>query len=380
VTALWFPALCYAQEARSYAMLLFISTLQTLAYIRLLQAPSTGRATLWAAFAALAIVTHYDAILLGAVQGLIYLAAHRLRAVRTWPAALAFVPAFGWLLYHLPRIVQFARPGIAWYSVLDFDDLIDDLVHLMGERQCWVLLAVGLLAVGLRVIPLLRFEAARRDAPLNTIAPAWLAALAAVLSGTALIVIGFLRPSFAPRYLTPDGPGVLLGIVLLIGAIAGRRAVWALSALVVALGAAVCLQMETGERMAPRGYNYERASQILERVHPKHLVFLWDHPVDPIEHPEQLAAAGDAFFRRDGVNLTVDPVILKPGEDPNRRLLAGAAPPRSVILWVYDVAVHDTAAVDFPPRITTIDPAWTCRHAAGDRFGILACWRKSDAQ
>jgi hypothetical protein len=59
-------------------------------------------------------------------------------------------------------------------------------------------------------------------------------------------------------------------------------------------------------------------------------------------------------------------------------LLAGAAQPHSVILWVYDVAVHGTAAVDFPPDITTLDPAWTCRHS-GERFGILACWRKSDA-
>jgi uncharacterized membrane protein len=379
VMALWFPALCYAQEARSYAMLLFISTVQTLAFIRLLQRPSMGRATLWAAVAALAILTHYDAIFLGAVQGLIYLAVHRMRAVRTWPAALAFVPAFGWLIYHLPRIVQFARPGIAWYSVLDVDELTDDLLHLTGGRQVLILIAVGLLAIGLRLIPLLRSEMGRPEEPAKAVAPVWLAALAAVVSATALIAIGFLRPSFAPRYLTPDGPGVLLGIVLLIGAIAGRRAAWALSVLVIMLSVAVTRQMMQGDRMAPRGYNYERASQILERVHPKHLVFLWDHPVDPIEHPEQLAAAGDAFFRRDGVKLSVDPVILKPGEDPNRRLLAGAAPPHSVILWVYDVAVHDTAAATFPPRITTLDPAWTCRHGGGDRFGILACWRKSDA-
>jgi hypothetical protein len=380
VTALWFPALCYAQEARCFEMLLFISTLQTLAFIRLLQAPSTGWATLWASFSALAILTHYDAIFLGAAQGLIYLAAHRLRAVRTWPAALAFVPAFGWLLYHLPRIVQFARPGIAWYTLLDVDALTDALLHpLMGGRQCWVLLTVGLLAVGLRFIPLLRIERGRLDPPSDAVAPVWLAALAAVLSATALIVIGFLRPSFAPRYLIPDGPGVLLGIVLLIGAIAGRRAAWALGLLVIGLAVAASRQIERGERMVPRAYNYERASQILEKVHPKHLVFLWDHPVDPIEHPEQLAAAGDAFFRRDGVTLTVDPVILKPGEDPNRRLLAGAARPYSVILWVYDVGVHDTAAADFPPRITTLDPAWTCRNTGGDRFGVLACWRKSEA-
>jgi hypothetical protein len=380
VMALWFPALCYAQEARCFAMLLFLSTWQTLAFIRLLQAPGTGRAAVWALIGALSILTHYDAIFLGAVQGLVYLAVHRMRAVRTWPAALAFVPAFGWLLYHLPRIVQFAQPGIAWYSVLDLDALTDDLVNqLMGERQGWVLLGVGVLAVGLRALPARRAKPSGREIAVKPAAAVWLAALAAVISAATLIGIGFLRPSFAPRYLTPDGPGVMLGVVLVIGAIAGRRAGWAFTLLVIALAAAVSRQMALGERMAPRAYNYERASQLLEKVHPKHLVFLWDHPVDPIEHPEQLAAAGNAFFRRDGLKLIVDPVILKPGEDPNRRLLAGAAPPHSVILWVYDVAVHDTAAADFPPRITTLDPAWTCRPGGGDRFGILACWRKAEA-
>jgi hypothetical protein len=257
--------------------------------------------------------------------------------------------------------------------------LTDDLLHpLMGERQCWVLLAASLLAVGLRFIPLLRSERGRRHAPSDAVAAVWLAALASILSAITLIVIGFVRPSFAPRYLIPDGPGVLLGIVLLIAALAGRRAAWALGVLVIGLGAAVTRQLALGERMVPRGYNWERASQVLEKVHPKHLVFLWDHPVDPIEHPQQLAAAGDAFFRRDGVKLTVDPVILKPGEDPNRRLLAGSGPPHSVILWVYDVGVHGTAAADFPPDITALDPAWTCRQSGRDR-AVLACWRKSDA-
>jgi hypothetical protein len=447
VMALWFPALSYAQEARCFAMLLFVSTLQTLAFIRLLQGPSTRRAAIWASFAALAILTHYDAIFLGAVQGLTYLAVHRLRAVRTWPAALAFIPAFGWLLYHLPRIVQFAQPGIAWYDVLDAHKLIDNLVYMMGRRQCWVLPAAGLFAIGLRLLPLTRtggdspiapravvplwfgslasfFGAAvllgvgflrpnliyilyrwpswlvlaagllalglwlvydlrtarnGRDDTLAAAAPLWLASLASFLGATALIVAGFLRPSFAMRYLTPDGPGVLLGIVLVIAAIAGHRGSWALAMLVISLALAGICQITTGERMVPHQYNYEGASRLLEAHHPQRLVFLWDHPVDPIEHPEQLAAAGDAFFRRDGVKLAIDPVILKPGEDPNRRLLAGAAPPHSVILWVYDVQVHDSAALRFPPRITTLDPTWTCRNTGQARFGILACWRTGEA-
>jgi hypothetical protein len=375
LSAVWFPVLCYAQEARCYALLFFFSTLQAIAFLRLLRSPSTARALVWATFGALAILTHYDALFIGAIQGLIYLGVHRAKAVRTWPAALAFVPAFAWLGYHAPRIAEFARPDIAWYSPIDFDDLPDILTALPGgDRQCWVLLGGAILALGLRFIPWLP----RRRDPFPGWAP-WLTTFAALLSAAVLVAIGFFRPSFAPRYLTPDGPGLILGLVLVGRLLAGRRTSLALCVFCLAFALAGLREIAVGERMAPKGYNYERASQILEKVHPQHVVFLWDHPVDPIEHPEQLDAAGGAFFRRDGLHVTVDPVILKPGEDPNKRLLTGATGPHSVILWVYDIDVHGTAAVMFPPRITELDPRWTCRHTRGGR-AVVACWRKDEAQ
>ena len=125
--------------------------------------------------------------------------------------------------------------------------------------------------------------------------------------------------------------------------------------------------------MAPHRYNYEIASEDLEDHDPSRLVFLWDHPVDPILHPEQLQAAGGAFFQRDGYPVAVDPVVLKAGEDPNRRLLREAEPPGSAILWLYDRVVRGTAAVRRPPRIAQLDPAWSCTQYGRGRFGVYAC-------
>jgi hypothetical protein len=370
ILALWFPALSFAQEARCYAMLLLICTLQCIAFVRLLQAPDLRRAAVWASLAALSILTHYDAIFPAAIQGLVYLAVYRVQALKTWPAALAFVPTFAWLGYHFPRIVQYARPGIAWYAPLRVSDLSDVFGFMAGRvYMLWGLLAVALLALGLR------FAWPRKSRPEGPSAKVWLAIAPSFLGAGALIAVGFFRPSFAYRYLTPDAPGILLGLVLVARAIIGRRVALVFVELIVVFGFVTIWRVHAGDRMAPHAYNYEIASRMLERNHPRRVVFLWDHPVDPILHPEQLAAAGEAFFHRDGLRMAVDPVILRPGEDPNTRLLTEASPPGSVILWVYDTVVQGTAARRYAPRISAIDPGWLCRRYGRGRFNVYACER-----
>ncbi len=371
IMALWFPLMSYAQEARCYALLMLFSTLQCLAYLRLLRAPSTAKATLWAAFAALSILTHYDAILAGGLQGMIYLAVWRVRAVKTWPAAIAFIPAFGWFAYHLPRIALFARPDIAWYAPLTWNDTMALLGFLAGRREMlWGLLVVALGALTLR------FAWPRRVTPQAPAPYVWFAVLAALISAAILIAIGFFRPSFAQRYLTPDAPGLLLGIVLAVRLLVGRRSGLAFVELIIAFLSVSAWRLWEGDRMAPHRYTYEFASRALEAHHPKRLVFLWDHPVDPILHPEQLQAAGGAFFHRDGDDIAVDPVVLAPDEDANDRLLAEAKPPGSAILWVYDVVVKGTHADEDMPQISDLDPTWACRQYGAGRFGVYACYKR----
>ena len=379
--AWWFPSLCYAEEARCYALLLLVCTLQTLAFMRLMTAPSLDRAALWAALTSTAILTHYDALYLGAVQGGLYLARHRLRAVKSWPAGLVFVLPFGWLTYHWPRIAQFARPDIAWYSPLRLSELPAVIGYMADGGQAalgWLALTAASAAT-LRFVPPLQARPADRRSPQASGGLGW-AVAAAGLAAAAMIGVGFLRPSFTLRYLTPSAPGLLLGLVSLAGRLAGRRA----APLAIAILAAVYLglggwMLSHHLRMAPKRYNFETASAALGRGRPSQLAFLWDHPVDPILRPEQLSALGGFFLRRAGVTATVTPIVLRPGEDPNARLVQEANAPGSAILWVYDKVVKGTAAVAHPPRISRMDPSFACRQFGAGRFGVLACQRPAEA-
>ena len=375
--AFWFPTLCYAQEARCYALLMLVCTLQTLAYLRLMQAPDTPGAAVWAALAATAILTHYDAVYLGAAQGVLYVARWPRRALASWPAALAFVPAFGWMACHWPTIVRFARPDVAWYAPLRPAELplIGRYLADGGSVMPLWLAGAAVCALSLRLLPLPSWgEEVGDSRPLG-----WTVAASALSAGL-LVAVGFLRPSFTFRYLTPDAPGLLLGLVALARVLAGRRGAPLSVATLVLIYLGVSGWMLADRlRMAPRRYNFERASQLLAGTHPSRLVFLWDHPVDPVLHREQLAALGGFFLHRMGQDVPVDPVVLKPGEDPNTRLLDEAAPSGSAILWLYDRNVHGTAAISRPPQITRRDPAWRCWRSTSRRFGVLACTRPAEA-
>ncbi len=376
--AWWFPTLCYAQEARCYALLLLVCTGQTLAFMRLMQSPRLSTAAVWAALAAIAILTHYDALYLGAAQGVLYLVRYPVRAARGWPAALAFVPAFGWLAYHWPRIAQFARPDIAWYSPLRPAGLPAVAGYLADGQQAalvWLALALASSATLRLVLPSTPQARGTEHPPGAGGGVAW-AAGAAALAAAVLVGIGFLRPSFTFRYLTPSAPGLLLALVWSVGRLAGRRGAAAATAILAAVYLGLGGWMLSSHlRMAPKRYSFEAASARLAAERPRRLVFLWDHPVDPILEPGQLAALGGFFLHRSGVRVPVTPVILKPGEDPNTQLLHAAAEPGSVILWVYDTVVKGTAAIRRPPEISRLDPSFACRRYGGGRFNVLACWR-----
>ena len=161
---------------------------------------------------------------------------------------------------------------------------------------------------------------------------------------------------------------------MLARALAGRRGEVMALAMLGAVYLGVSGWMLTHHlRMAPRRYTFETASAALARSRPARLVFLWDHPVDPILHPGQLAALGGFFLHRAGAPTRVVPVILRYGEDPSRRLAAEARPPGSAILWLYDRVVRGTAANVHPPDLVRFDPRLRCRDFGSARFGVLAC-------
>ena len=373
ILACWIPGVWFSGDARCYALLLLLSTLQTLAFGRLLQAPDLKRAAIWAGVATLAILTHYHALILAGLQGVIYLAWSRGRALRTWPAALLFLPAFAWLWIHAPRIAEFARPEVAWYPRLTWSVLPRGaLQFLVGSSAITAEALAAVAVMGVIVAAALRHRRGREPRPRD--AALWLTVAASVAGAAVVIGLGFFRPSFVDRYLTPFIPGFLLGIAMIAQALARR---WALTYVAVALcflGPAIPWAWRQAHH-GWRWYNFEVASDVLMKGDPQKLVFFWDHPATPVEAPAQLDAVGGFFFRRAGHPITVSPVALKPGEEPNARLVAEAKAPRSAILWMYDIGVRGTAARSHRPDIAALDPSLTCRQLGSGSVGILACDR-----
>jgi hypothetical protein len=375
--ALWVQGLWFSGDARGYALLALTCTAQTVAFVQMLDQPVVRRAAVWAALTSVAILTHYHGLVLGGLQGLAYLAMRREKAIRTWPAALIFLVPFGWLAIHAPRMVLFARPDVAWYNHVRWNQTGRILAFLVGTvdvaRDIAIALGAGVFLAW--VFPMRKH--AKRLGPARFTPQIRALAAAALVAGIgALLVlgIGIVRPSFTTRYLTPFAPGILLGVAILFAWVA-RRAPYILIALVGVMAVHAWLWWQKELKVTGRVYNYEVSSNLLMRGNPERLVFLWDHPAHRIEPSDQLAAVGDAFFRRAGRPIETVAVHVGPREDPNPKLAQAAKGKRSAILWMYDRGVLGTAARYHPPNIEAFDPEMKCRNLGRGGIGILACDR-----
>ncbi len=95
--ATWTPGFEQADEARCYSLLFCAAIVAIGAHVALLEAPSLRRAAAWACCAGFMTLVHYYAGMLALAQGVAFVMLHRRRALRLWPAALPFVPAFAWI-------------------------------------------------------------------------------------------------------------------------------------------------------------------------------------------------------------------------------------------------------------------------------------------
>ena len=376
--ALWAPGLDYAREARCYSPLLCLSILGTVLFARLLERPDLRRAAAWSLVGCLAILTHYYALVLVGCQGVAFLAVGRTRALRTWPAALLFGPAFAWLALHVPRIATFAAPNVAWYRPLALMDLTTILDFLTGT-----LVAVGLMA-GLWAWAWIRVSLGDRRAAAPAGAAndnhghgawsAWVAVGCACAGAAVVVALAYARPTLALRYMVPFVPGVLLGLAL---GFERLRAVWTLAPGVLVLLLAASWLVAAAGACGPRNvYNFQGASEALIEARTRDLIFFWDHPATLVEDPSQLAIVGGFFFQRRGVDVHVTPFKVARHEDPNPGLAALARKSGTAILWLYDKAVHDTAATRFPPRIEALADSVRCHDYGEAPVGVVACLAK----
>ena len=364
IVALWIPGFWYSQEARCYSLAFLLAMACTHAYVRLLAQPSVRNAVGWASLGCLMILTEYHSLLLIGCQGIGYLALHRKRAIRTWPAVLLYLPAVAWMWAHMPRVLQYADANAYIHPIVRFDNVLGILGFVVGNWVLAVLLLIVALVLGVLFGPI-------KDAPSN----AWLAAATATVSAILLIAIGSLNAIFTTRYLMVFIPGISLGISLL-AAHFGQR--WKLVpvGIIILYGIfAWNWKTENDQADAKLILSFEHASRELEKNGIDQLVFLLDSPLTNVLQPSQLEALGGFFFRRQGLTIPITPIFLRPGDNPNERLLdAAATTPRSAILWLYVPSARNTAILSYPVRIEQINRAWFCSDFGTP--GVVACHRR----
>lgn len=360
---LWAPGMEIALDARGYGLLFFLSVGQAIAFLHLMVTPTRPAAWRWALLASLAGLTHYHALLIGGLQGLALLAWHKKTALRLWPAALAFVPAFGWLAIHAPRLVDYARPDIAWYEPLTASLGSSFLRYAFGFASwMWAGLVAFLILTAL--------FAGRGSTPARAERAACIVLIVCGLLALGIeLLLGSMRPMLTDRYLVPLVPALLLGLIYAIRADAawGKwRGLGLLTLYVLSLDvAALRTQLE-----AKTSYGFAKASAHVAQSSATQLVFSWDHPSSPILAPASLAKLGSFFLERAGRPLPTKIVQLRPREDGNARLAAIAGPDGAVI-WIYNRA-RESAARTHPPRLDAW-PMRSCRWYRGVWVGTLAC-------
>jgi hypothetical protein len=370
--SLWIPGIGYAQSAKPQALALCLATLQLLAFINLLgqTKPTIRAAALWVGLSALAIEAHYDLAYIALAQGLVYLGLRRMAAVRTWPSLLLLLPVAIEIGRKLSLLIHLTTPGVAWYDLVRPSDLPYIAAYVVGGFA-WLVtypsLILGFAFLGRNS------DAAERDD--GTRALAW-ASLACLFALAGIVAVGAVRPTFASRYAGPFAPGILLGIFLILRRLArGER--WVAYPVMVGLaGVFVGIWLVRGAPRPDTGFEYlsiEQASNSLMRSGVREVAFTWDNPVTHGTPVDIGRAPADFFFKRAHAKVAVTYVDVGGGEDPNQLLLRAAAPNGSAILWLYDKNVHGTAAIRYAPRISALDPHYSCRQFGLEFVGAVAC-------
>ena len=360
----WGPGIIQSGYARCYPLLLDASVLSCVTYIRFLDQPTQRRrAIAWAASGALVMLTHYFGCLLIGFQGLTWVALQRRRALCHWPVVFVFLPAFCWIGWHAPRLLVYARPEIAWTHPLTLAELPGAISALIGIPQGVLLLAAAALLALEIAIQRSQFSGLDR--------PVILAGGVALTAATVFIALGCLRPLYTARYLTSFAPGLTLLISsrLVIGS-HGRAGVLAVSTGVYAAFMAT-FWLAPG-MFRERVYSYETASAWISEAAPRRLTFFWDNPATMAETHSQLSLVGGFFLRRDGFDVDVVSIVLRPGSDMNDTLLA-EDDGRTGFLWLSDTTVHATSARLHPPRLAEAHANLECRDFGDGPISIYAC-------
>lgn len=357
--ALYGPAVSQATEARSYAFLMLVSTAQLIIFMRLLEKPELRLAALWVALGVLAIITHYHASLIALIQGLMYLATCRMRAIRTWPAALLLIPCIVWMSIHVPVVLSYATSGQTWYTILDFRAVVN-LPRLVLSNPLLQLAPVAFAVTGLAAL-----SSKELAAKLGWQRAEALAAVSGLTAIMIVFAIGCLSPSFSPRYLTPYVPAILMGLAVWLNSV--DRICARASTVVILLSSIFLLGTIRHHLMHPmtdRRYaiEFDRASAwIADHGRTDRLTFFWDNPAADAAEEAPLGQVGGYFLHRAGYSTIVDAPKMPVDADPNVTLFTEARRRQGVaVIWIYDLSVPGTRGAAHPLNLEKRD-GWTCR-------------------
>jgi mannosyltransferase len=178
----------YSQEARSYELLVLLSSLALLGFAYAREQPTARRLALWVICAALALATHYYALLAVVPQAIWLLAIHRRR--RSVRVAVGLVALCGLALVPL-AVSQSGTGNVSWIATAPLGRRLSQVVpqFLTGfqgpARSLLVPLAGALAAVGLALVIWRGDERTRRAATCAAMLALW-----GLLLNLALIAVG----------------------------------------------------------------------------------------------------------------------------------------------------------------------------------------------
>lgn len=358
---LWAPAFAASWDARGYAQLFFLGAAQAMLLLRLIERPSPGRAAAWAAGSAAMLLTHYWSAIGCAVQGAAFLAVRRREALRSWSAALLFLPVAAWAWFHLPVVLSVT--GGAGGGGPDVRAVLAEL-----PESLFGIPAVGVVVAGTILLSLVRYRSVSGLLAERVLAGCGLASVAGV------VALACVKTGFAPRYLTPAIPSFLFAVAVWLRWVAARDIRFAVAVLATmgASGAGViAVDILHPERDARHMFELERPSAWLAERQPQRLVFFWDGAVAERSSAAHLAEVGGFFFNRAGRTLPVEIVRVGAGEDPNRVVTARAWGD-GAILWVANEPLPASRA----PHPERYDPHLECRDFGGGQVTLTACRRR----
>lgn len=356
-TLLWLPMLPMATEARPYPQLVFLGSLQAIAFLRLSRSADRRRALEWTTVTALFVLTNYYALVISALQGLALAASHRARLLKLWPALLPLAPAAAWMVFHLPVVLQFASAHGTMFTPLPPRAVFAIPLFLFGPGM-----------QGFAILILLALTCSSWWGGTRPLSPEAQLVCSGLAAFALIFFVGLFKATLAPRYITPGMPALLFGLGWWASRMSGRKPV-AVAAMLGVFFLAVAATFVTGsadDRFGDRrNLQFESAS-----------AWLMERPLDRLYYlkpeaspaPDRDAEIAGFFFARAG-----RPVSVIQTDYRSAMTASLANDRRGGVLFIGDKSSSRELTGWFGQQPL----GWTCRDFGQTAFAIVACRPKA---